>query len=247
MGDAYIPKIEIDRSSSSPLYRQIAKPIEAAILSGDLPPGTLIEDEISMANRLKVARLTARQALQELSALGLITRRRGVGTRVTPPHVHRPLRLSSLNDDLVSAGIKPRTRVISYQVREASDQDATRIEVSRGTGVLSLTRLRYADEHPLALMNNLIPVEIAPDWTQLNSYGLYECLRRRGITIDSASQEIGAKPASSDEAELLEETTGVPLLTMQRIGRTEEGKIVEAGNHLYRPTLYSFHFSLFAT
>ncbi|WP_231979473.1 GntR family transcriptional regulator [Tessaracoccus coleopterorum] len=50
----------------------------------------MIEDEVSMAHRLDVARPTARRALQELATKGLLTRRRGVGTRVTPPHVHRP-------------------------------------------------------------------------------------------------------------------------------------------------------------
>ena len=66
MNETYIPQIEIDRDSPMPLYEQIARPIEKAILSGELAAGSMIEDEVSMAHRLDVARPTARRALQEL-------------------------------------------------------------------------------------------------------------------------------------------------------------------------------------
>ena len=120
MDKAYTPVIMIDRDSTIPLYEQIARPIEAAIVSGELPAGAMIEDEVSMAQRLDVARPTARRALQELVTKGLLSRRRGVGTRVTPTHVHRPMKLSSLNEDLSDAGFIPSTKVLSYLVREAS-------------------------------------------------------------------------------------------------------------------------------
>ena len=73
MDETYAPEIVMDRESSTPLYEQIARPIEAAILSGELPAGALIEDEVSMAQRLDVARPTARRALQELANKGLLT------------------------------------------------------------------------------------------------------------------------------------------------------------------------------
>lgn len=245
MSDVYAPQITIDRSSDAPLYEQIAAPIEKAILSGDLTAGTLIEDEISMAQRLKVARPTARRALQELTSKGLITRRRGVGTRVTPPHVHRPMKLSSLNDDLISAGLRPTTKILSYEIRESRPEEAEKLELKKGDSLVHISRLRSADQHPLALMANLIPLDIAPTWHELNESGLYQCLRDKEIEIATASQEIGAREATKLEAEILGEDPGAPLLTMRRIARTEGGRVVEVGDHLYRPSLYSFRFSLF--
>src|SRR5690606_22177182 len=137
----YAPSITIDRESATPLYEQIARPIEQAILSGELPAGAMIEDEVSMAQRLDVARPTARRALQELANKGLLTRRRGVGTRVTPPHVHRPMKLSSLNEDLSEAGFTPSTKVLSYLVREASPEEASQLGIDPGAGVLAVSRL----------------------------------------------------------------------------------------------------------
>lgn len=247
MDKAYAPVITIDRASTSPLYEQIARPIEAAIISGELPAGAMIEDEVSMAARLDVARPTARRALQELVNKGLLSRRRGVGTRVTPTHVHRPMKLSSLNEDLADAGFTPTTKVLSYLVREASAAEAEQLGIAPGDGILAVSRLRYADVQPLAILTNLIPLDIAPSWQELGSQGLYRSLGTRGVQIASAQQEIGARGADEEEATTLGEEIGAPLLTMHRVGRDAEGRAVEIGDHVYRPGLYSFKFSLFSS
>lgn len=247
MEKAYRPAVTIARDSSIPLYEQIARPIEAAILAGELPSGAMLEDEVSMAARLDVARPTARRALQELVNKGLLSRRRGVGTRVTPTHVHRPMKLSSLNDDLAEAGFTPSTKVLSYLVREANTEEAEQLGIKAGDGVLSVKRLRFADDHPLAILTNIIPMDIAPTWQELGTHGLYRCLGQRGIAIVSAQQEIGARGADPEEAATLGESPGAPLLTMHRVGRNAEGRPVEIGNYVYRPGLYSFKFSLFTS
>ena len=90
MEPTYEPEITLDRDSQVPLYQQIAKPIETAILSGALPAGAMIEDEVSMASRLDVARPTARRALQELASRGLLTRRRGVAPASPHPTCTAP-------------------------------------------------------------------------------------------------------------------------------------------------------------
>lgn len=247
MNKPHTPVISIERDSAIPLYEQIARPIEAAILSGTLPAGAMIEDEVSMAARLDVARPTARRALQELVNKGLLSRRRGVGTRVTPTHVHRPMKLSSLNDDLIEAGFTPTTKVLNYLVRESTATEAELLGITVGEGILSLGRLRFADDHPLAILTNIIPMDIAPTWQELGTHGLYRCMANRGVNIASAQQEIGARGADPEEASTLGEAVGAPLLTMHRVGRTADGRSVEIGNHVYRPGLYSFKFSLFSS
>ena len=96
LNEPFVPAISIDRDSAIPLYQQICQPLSELIGSGWLVPGQLIEDEVAMANRLRVSRPTARRALEELVNRGLVIRRRRVGTRVAPRHVHRPLGLTSL-------------------------------------------------------------------------------------------------------------------------------------------------------
>ncbi|MDO4664853.1 MAG: GntR family transcriptional regulator [Actinomycetaceae bacterium] len=237
--------ISIDRKSAIPLYQQISSPLEKAIISGKLPPGELVEDEVSMAKRLRVSRPTVRRAFQDLVNQGYLTRRRGVGTLVTPARVHRPLKLSSLNEDLRLAGFTPTTKVLSYEVGEVGEKDGKILGIDPREGVLKMKRLRYVDGQPLAIMFNVVPLAYAPSWTDINGKGFYACFEEKGVKIAYASQSVSARLADSEEVVLLEEETEMALLTMQRTSYLEDGTVVELGRHVYRPSLYSIRFTLF--
>lgn len=247
MDETFTPEVEIDRDSETPLYEQIAQPIEEAILSGDLAPGAKIEDEVSMAQRLEVARPTARRALQELTEKGLLLRRRGVGTTVTAPHAHRPMRLTSLDEDLARAGFTPSTKVLGYEIREANDDECSSLGLEPGDSLLSLRRLRYADGTPVAILNNLVPLELAPIWQELADASLFDCLRARDVEVTIVEQEIGARCATAEEAELLEAKQDAAVLTLHRIRRSTGERAVDVGEHVYRPDLYSFRQTLFTS
>ncbi len=246
LDDPYITAIQLDRGSPLPLYHQISQPLEDLIVSGALQPGQLIEDEVSMAQRLNVSRPTARRALQDLVARGLLTRRRGVGTRVTPSHVRRPLGLTSLNDDLIKAGFEPRTEVLSYEVKLALDDEAALLGTTPGAEIVHIVRRRWIDDRRLAILTNILPVAIAPSLTQLTSHGLYACLKEHDIHLASAQQSVGARSAATEDANQLDVEPGAALLTMQRTGYDLDGAVVEYGSHIYNAELYSFQFTLVA-
>src|SRR3954451_11958960 len=104
---------DIDRSSPTPLYFQLAQAIEGAISGGSLPAGSRLENEILLAQRYGLSRPTVRRAVQELVDKGLLVRKRGVGTQVLQPHVRRSVELTSLYDDLARGGEVPTTEVLS--------------------------------------------------------------------------------------------------------------------------------------
>lgn len=241
----FVPSIELDRESGVPLYQQIARPIEELIVTGELPPGRLIEDEVSMARRLRVSRPTTRRALRDLVMRGLLTRRRGIGTRVTPMHVHRSLGLTSLNDDLVAAGFTPRTEVLSYEVMLADQASASVLHGEVGAEIIRVRRLRFIDDEPLAILTNLLPAgNGAPTVTQLTQRGLYESLADHGIHPVMAQQSIGARLVSPEEARLLAIDEGSAVLIMERTAFDNDGEVIEYGAHVYNSGMYSFQFSL---
>ena len=104
----------VDRGSPVPLYFQVAQHLENAINSGSIPVGTLIQNEVDLAASMGLSRPTMRRAMQHLVDKGLVVRRRGIGTRVVQPKLRRPLELTSLYDDLASAGREPTTEVLSF-------------------------------------------------------------------------------------------------------------------------------------
>ena len=235
--------ITVDRESSIPLHVQVSEPITQMILSGELAPGQLIEDEVTLATRLSVSRPTIRRAFQDMVNGGLLTRRRGVGTRVTPSHIRRQVGLTSLHDDLDKAGMSPRTDVLSYNVQLADAEIAKLLECPEGTEVVIIERVRWSKSTPLALMRNIIPAKYAPSLTELTTHGLYDCLAQRGIRPVSAVQTVGARLADAREAELLQVSEKSALFSMQRSAYLENGELVDYGNHLYDAAQYHVTFS----
>jgi len=78
-------EITIDRTSRTPIYRQIARQIRDLITGGKLPAGFRLPPERRLAQALGVSRSTVLIAYQELRADALIDAHVGRGTSVTPP------------------------------------------------------------------------------------------------------------------------------------------------------------------
>lgn len=239
-------EITVDRDLSTPLHVQVSEPVTEMIVSGELAPGQLIEDEVTLANRLSVSRPTVRRAFQDMVNAGLLTRRRGVGTRVTPSHIRRKMGLTSLHDDLDKAGLSPRTDVLSYSVQLADKSLAGLLECAEGTELVLIERLRWSKDTPLALMHNILPAKYAPSLTELSTQGLYECLAKRGIRPTNAIQSVSARLADAREAGLLHISEGSALVTTQRSAYSETGELVDFGRHVYDAAQYHVTFSLHA-
>jgi len=237
--------IAVDRTSPVPLYFQVAQELQRLIASGEIEAGTRLDNEIVLADQLGVSRPTMRRAIQYLVERGLLVRKRGVGTQVVRTSVQRPLELSSLYDDLVLAGRRPRTTVIAAETGPAEDEVATALGIDPGAPVVHLQRLRLADDEPIALMTNYLPADVLELATaDLETRGLYELLRIAGVHIRIANQSIGARNATPAEARLLGETRGAALLTMTRTAYDDIGRAVEYGTHVYRGSRYAFSLTL---
>ena len=237
--------LTIDRSSPVPLYYQVAQHLESAIGRGDIPPGTLFGNEVALADDLGLSRPTMRRAMQYLVDKGLIVRRRGVGTRVVQPTVRRPLELTSLHDDLARSGQDPVTVVLALDSVQAHGQLADALRVETGVEVLRIDRLRSAGDRPIAKLTNYLPPHLGDlDRAALETHGLYDLLRTRGVRLHSATQTIGARTATAAEARLLQEPARAALLTMERVTYDDHGAVVEWGTHLYAASRYAFDINL---
>jgi DNA-binding GntR family transcriptional regulator len=239
--------MDLDRSSPVPMYHQVSVRLERAIRDEILPAGSRLENEVALSERLGLSRPTIRQAMQQLVDKGLLVRRRGIGTQVVHGKVTRAVELTSLFEDLQSSGQNPRTDLLHAEEESADQEDAEALGVPFGSPVLKLRRLRFADEVPIAIMQNTLPEEFLNlDRGLLSTYGLYQVLSTRGVTMRVAKQRFGARAANADESRLLGITKGSAVLTMARTAFDDSGHAVEFGRHCYRPDLYSFEVTLVA-
>lgn len=238
---------DLDRTGPVPLYFQVSSRLEHEIRSGSIPPGSRLENEIAIAERLGLSRPTIRRAIQELVDKGLLVRRRGVGTQVVQGQVTRQVELTSLYEDLDSAHQAPHTRVLQHEMRAADADVAAALGISPGSEVLYLRRQRLTGTSPIAILENFLPAELADiSLDQLEERGLYQLLRARGVAIRIAKQKIGARKAHGDESTLLEIDRGGPVLTMERIAFDNTGTAIEYGHHCYRPDMYTFETTVVA-
>lgn len=245
--ESLVSLVNLDKTSPVPLYFQLAQQLQAAIENGKLPPGTRLDNEIELADRLTVSRPTMRRAMEFLVDKGLIVRQRRVGTRVVQSRVRRPLGLTSLYEDLKSTGQRPSTTVLSNTIEPASAAVAEALGLAEGTPVIAIIRLRTAREMPLARMCNYLRASMVELSTEaLETHGLYQLLRASGIRLHAATQVIGARNATAAEARLLEEPRGAAVLTIERVVYDDHGTPVEYGTHIYAATRYSFQTSLLA-
>ena len=235
----------IDRASPIPLWFQVAQHLEQAIGNGDLPPGTLLDNEIALAQQLGVSRPTMRRAMEQLVGSGLVARRRGIGTRVIQPKVRRPLELTSLYDDLTAGGQQPTTTVLRFETVAAEAEVAERLGLPEQAPVVCIERLRSALDRPIARMTNYLPAALVTfEADDLTGTGLYELLRRSGVRLHSATQTLGARNATAAEARELGESRGAALLTMERVTTDDQGITVEYATHLYAASRYTFEIHL---
>lgn len=233
--------VTLNRISPVPLYHQLAHQLKDAVEHGDLPKGTFLDNELDLADRWQVSRPTVRRAIQELVDDGMLVRRRGVGTQVVNDQVRRPFTLSSFHDDLVASGRTPLTEVVALDRRPAPADVADDLALARRTEVVSIVRRRSAGRRRLAVMRNWLIVDAAGHITadDLERTGLYALIRERGVRPHYATQRLGARVATEEEAELLGIDTGAPVLTMRRVMQDLTGRPVEVGDHAYDAAHYS--------
>lgn len=233
--------VTLDRTSAVPLYHQLAVQLEAAIADGTLRPGDAFENELALASRLRLSRPTVRRAIAELTAQGLLVRRRGVGTRVATPVTQRADAVNSLYDDLLATGRTPRTQVLRLETGVRHDRAAAALGLDQSARLVYVERLRYADDDPLARLVNWLPpayADITVD--DLQRDGLYALLRARGARPTTGRQTIRARTPSGDDRRLLRLTRGDAVLMITRTTVDPDGVPVEFGEHCYRGDQYAF-------
>ncbi|GJG94722.1 GntR family transcriptional regulator [Cupriavidus pauculus] len=132
----------MSRTNSAEITRQLLD----GITSGHYPVGTLLPTEFELCDQFAASRYTIRAVLQELQDLGLVSRRKNVGTRVeaaSPRTVFRPT-LASV-EDLVQFSEEHRRVVQSVETVTVTGDAAKDIGCAEQTRRLRISSVRMSD------------------------------------------------------------------------------------------------------
>jgi GntR family transcriptional regulator len=242
----------IDFEGYIPYYIQLMEIIKAKVHEGVWAPGTQIPGEQDLCEIYRISRTVVRQALRELELEGVINRRKGKGTFVALPKINEGLvqKLTGFYQDMIERGLKPETKVLHQNVIPASEKVAKFLGIQPGAQVVDILRLRFINSEPIQLVTTYIPYDICDSLAtvDLTDRSLYAHLEKEcGIFIAKGHRYIEAVLANDREAELLQIEPGAPLLMLDSISYTEEGKPIEYYHALHRGDRSRFEVDLFRT
>ena len=211
----------LDKASFIPLYFQIQQDLAHKIDSGALKEGEALPSEEELSRVHRVSRMTARQALQGLKHNGYAYSERGRGTFVRRPKLEKNmLHLQGFTEEIREQGRKPSSHVLERDIHKADAELQEKLHIQSTDEVLSLLRVRLADEQPVALDHSLLPLIRMPELRHVDfaSQSIYGSMRQlHGIRLAWADETIEAIAASSEEAEILQIKRGSPILSIRRI------------------------------
>lgn len=239
---------QISHQSKSPLYQQIYQLLRNKIFEGYWNPDEILPSEVELMEQYQVSRATVRQALDELASDGLIYRKQGRGTFVSPPTVEQGLvRIVSFTEDMQQRGFMPGTKLISAGLVSATEALAHELQIEVEEPLVRIERLRLADNEPMSvevsfLAHRYCPGILTQDYT---SHSLRRMLEERySIRITSARQTIQAITAPVELAKLLTIEHDAALLYIERVSFSEFDVPVEYLRLYHRGDRYTLHADL---
>ncbi|MFT3943446.1 MAG: UTRA domain-containing protein [Ancrocorticia sp.] len=184
------------------------------------------------------------ETLNDITDGGLLVPRHNTAAKDALLPIHRKVGLTSLFEDLESAGLDPETKLLDFTLGLADAETANLLECDEGTEVVQLKRLRYSRGYPLAILNNILLASKTPCRPKLSERGLYQCFRAMGCTPESAFQYTGARRASKEEAELLQIEEGSAVIAVERTVYSQTGEVIDIEEDVYDASQYLLTFSL---
>jgi GntR family transcriptional regulator len=227
-----------------PLYFQIFSILRDRILDGSFAPEQTFPSEHEIQSALGVSRITARRALDELAARGLILRLQGRRSTVAPyrPRTRLLAGVEGMIENNRLMGDLTTVRLLEQSTVPAGVDIAQRLRLRRGETVQRSVRVRSIDGVPFSYAVTHLPSRVARliESERMSSEPLIELLERAGITIGRAEQVILAQSASAEVARALHVETGTALLESDRLVFDHKDRPVEAILVLYRPDMYRY-------
>lgn len=134
--------------SPIPLYLQVADILRGRINKREWPAGTLIPTLEALAEEFKVARVTARQAVQLLTREGLLAPRRGYGTVVTrSDDVPNAIVMKTSLESLASMYESTSAKMLTFDESHAMPSVEPGIG-KLGSSYVYMRRLHFTEDKP---------------------------------------------------------------------------------------------------
>jgi GntR family transcriptional regulator len=224
----------IDHKSHIPLHAQVEELIREMHELPEYREGKLLPNEIEFAKQLGISRNTVRQATNKLVYEGVLTRKKGVGTRFTDKEIDtRQNNWLSFSQEMIAKGLKVKNFHIEASWVVPEKKIAMFLQIPEGIKVLKMDRIRGTAEGPFVQFHSWFHPRIGLTGDEDFTRPLYEILEKDYSTIVKVSrEEISAISSDKNLSEILKLPICTPILKRVR-------RVYDPGN---RPVEYNVGF-----
>jgi GntR family transcriptional regulator len=228
-----------DAQRRQPLYVRIAATLAAQIAQGDHPVGSLLPTEAELQQRFHVSRYVVRQAIQHLRSVGLVSARKGVGTRVEAAHATgRFLHTMHSVGDIRQYAKGLRLEILGTDETTLRGSKAALIGARPGRRFLRIigVRRRDRDNKPVSHAEIFVDAAFSAIKAEIPTVGtaIWEVIERHyGETLVEVEQQIDAVTIGAEHARLLEVAVGTPALRVIRRYYATGRRLIELSINLH--------------
>lgn len=243
-------KEALKQDTRTPLYHQLYILLKSTIHNGTFADGIQMPTEAELSEYFDVSRITAKRAMDDLAAEGLVERRRGKGTRVTYEYEQQPLQapLVGMLQEIETLARHSDAKVISCEDLKAPANICTLLGLNEGDKALRLKRVRFRDGVPFGYYTSWTNgMDAEKTALELETIPRLDIFRKQGLNINHIRQTITAVGATGEVAAHLNVVEGQPLLKLERHSYVMNGgneKLVDILEILYHPDHFKMQMDL---
>ena len=227
--------MELSRNTYEPLYYQIRENLREKIHNHEYVPGSMIPTEAELCQLYGVSRVTVRRAVLDLVQEGLLNRGQGKGTFVAENYGLTAVNgVQSFTQELLGLNMRPAAKLLSCKVHAASRSLCEKLELSEDEEVITVSRLRLADNEPCMVEVMNFPYKLVPGLEKEDlEQSIYQLLKNRyNCEIVYAKDIMEPIIIGEYESKLLELTMPSAGLRTNRIGCDVNRRPVEYSTHI---------------
>lgn len=232
---------KVNHTSPIPLHLQVEDLLRRLLEEPQFKNGAFLPKEVELSKKLGVSRNTVRQATNKLEYEGLITRKKGVGTKVSGKEISTNLtEWHSFTQEMNSKGIPFTNLDIQVEWVVPEEQIVNFLNIKGKTKVLKVSRLKGAKE-PFVYFESYFQPRIGLTGKEDFNRPLYDILEQDYHSVPAISKEkIKADLAGDHLAEILHVKKSDPVLVRERFVSDPGNRPLEYNIGYYRADKFTY-------
>ncbi len=212
-----------------PLYLQLRDALAERVASGEWKPGASIPNEFDLAREYEVSVGTIRKALDIMESERIVSRKQGRGTFIIDQTSDElSVRFSNVCD-ASGARFPGEAEVIDVSEGLADQQECVRLRIRSHEAVYRIRGVRRHEDWPYMVEQVSMPAVLFPNLLRINGFphDISALAQAHGLLLGKAEERISVCPAPPDVAETLRVAPASPLIVLDRVMMTIDGRRIE--------------------